>query len=117
LRASPPDIERRWICGLSFSPGARRKASVRPSGDQRVARAGGQATRLSPARRRDAPEARVVAILLLVDRDQHVSSLTPIRRDLRVRDPLELQKVGFGDGSALGGTRQTAKKGQGSAQQ
>ena len=67
---------------------------------RRVARAGCYLPHF-PARRRYAPDARLVAFPLGVDVDQHVSRFGGVRAQLGVGHPGELEQVRFADAALL----------------
>src|SRR5690349_13305717 len=66
--------------------------------------------------RRHAPDRGVISVLLVVDRDLHKGNARPVRRDLRVSDPVELKDIFLGDRALLlgkSGNRQGTDGGDG----
>ena len=53
--------------------------------------------RLFPARGRDSPKRSIVAFLLFINRDANEDHARPVRRQLRIADPDEVEEIFLGD--------------------
>ena len=110
-RASPPSIAQQVdLARLCFSVLLNRSHEGEPPAIRCPTRRGVADARGQPPRRfrrlagGHGEERRLVPVLLLVHGHPHERHGGSVRRNLRIRDPCELEKIGFGDESFARGT-------------